>query len=168
MLGGMGIFEAAPPCSALTIDDEVFRGAKWNPIFGGEFFRTSADQHHVLAFFVHPPGQTNRIGDAFDGSHGAGFERGAIHQNGIELNLAIAIQMRADACIERGIILEENNGRFDGVNRLAARTENLPTCFEGGADALPAVLDCFVRYVPGAAVNDEGRLQGLWMSSLPL
>src|ERR1700730_1798272 len=97
MLGGVGIFKAAPPGGAFAFHDEIFGGAERNSIFGGEFFRAWADQHHMLAFFIPSPSKADRVANMLEGGYGASFQRGAVHQNGIELNAAIAVQVRADA-----------------------------------------------------------------------
>ena len=68
--------------------------------------------------------------------------------------------MRADARIERGIVFERDDGGFNGVNRRAACAENFPPGLKGAADSVAAIFDCFVGNVPGAAVDDEGRVQG--------
>ena len=160
MLGGVGIFKTAAPGGAFTLDDEIFSLTEWNSIFGREFFCARADQHHVLAFFINTAGQTNGIQDAFDGGNRAGFQRGAIHQDGVELYTAVAIQVRTDTRVERGIIFERDNGGFDGVNRAAVRAQNFPADLERAADSFAAIIHCLLGDVPGAAVNDQGRFQG--------
>ncbi len=160
MLGGVGIFEAAAPGGALAINDEIFGSAERNSIFGGKLFCAGADEHHVLAFFEHAAGQADGVADPFDGGNRAGFQRSAVHHDGVELDAAVTIQVRADACVERGIVFEGDDGGFDGVNRWAACAENFPAGLKGATDSVAAIFDCFVGNVPGAAVDDEGRLQG--------
>ena len=67
MLGCVRIFEAAAPGGTLAIDDEIFGCAERDAIFGGEFFRAGADEHHVLAFLEDGAGEADWIADAFDG-----------------------------------------------------------------------------------------------------
>ena len=160
MLGGVGILKAAAPGGTLAINDEIFRRAERNSVFGGKYLCARADQHHVLGFFEHAARQAYGVTDAFDGGNGAGFQRGAVHHDGVELYAAIAIQVRADPCVERGIVFERDDGGFDGVNRLAACAENFPSGVEGAANSVAAIFDCFVGDVPSAAVDNEGRLQG--------
>ena len=68
--------------------------------------------------------------------------------------------MRAEAGVECGIVFQDYDGGCDGVNRGAAAGENFPSGFERALDSGAAIFDGFVGDVPGAAVDDQGRLQG--------
>src|SRR5712692_12083659 len=119
-----------------------------------------ANQHHVLPRFEQLPRQANGVADALDGSDSAGLERCAVHEDGVEFDAAVAVQVRADASVEDGVVFEYDDGRFHGVKRRAAALEYLPA----GLERLPATgaagLDRFVRDVPGAAVNDQRWFHG--------
>ena len=60
----------------------------------GELFSARADEHHVLAIFEDAASEADGIADAFDGGDRAGFERSAVHEDGVELDAAVA---RSDA-----------------------------------------------------------------------
>ena len=64
--------------------------------------------------------------------------------------------MRADAGVEGGVVFENYDGGFDGIDSRAACCENFPACFQGAANAVTAIFDGFIGDIPGAAVNDEG------------
>jgi hypothetical protein len=65
--------------------------------------------------------------------------------------------VRAVAGVENGVIFEDDDGGFDGVESRAAAGEDGPASGEGTMAARFAGVDGFVRNVPRAAVNDEGR-----------
>jgi len=160
MFGSMRIAEAAVPGDAFAFVDQVFGRAERDAVLLGEFFRARRDQHHVLAVFEHAACQADGIVNVFDGGDGSGFQRAAIHEDGIELDMTVGIEMGAEAGVECGIVFQNYDGGCDGVNRGAAAGEDFPSGFECALDSGTAVFDGFVGDVPGAAVNDQGRLQG--------
>jgi hypothetical protein len=58
------------------------------------------------------------------------------------------------------MVFQDDDGGCDGVNRSAAAGENFPSGFECALDASAAAFDGFVGDAPGAAVDDQRRLQG--------
>jgi hypothetical protein len=159
MFGGVRIAEAAAPGDAFAFVDQVFGRAEREAVFLGEFFRAGSDEHHVLAVFEHAAREADGIVDVFYGGDGARFQRRAVHEDRVELDLAVGIKMRAEARVESGIVFQNYDAGFDGVNRGAAGRENFPSGFERALHAGAAVFDGFVGDVPSAAVNDQGRLQ---------
>ena len=57
----------------------------------GEFFCTGGDQHHVLAVFEHAAREADGIANVFDGSDCSGFQRAAVHDDGVELDVTVGI-----------------------------------------------------------------------------
>ena len=161
MFGGVGIAEAAAPGDAFAFVDQIFGRTECDAVFFGEFFRAVGDEHHVFAVFEHAAREADGIVDVLYGGDCSRFERAAVHEDGVELDVAFGIQVRTEACVERGIVFQDYDGGFYGVNRSAAAGENFPSGFEGALDAGAAVCDGFVGDVPGAAVDDQGRFQGL-------
>jgi hypothetical protein len=65
--------------------------------------------------------------------------------------------MRAVACVKDRVIFENHDGRFDGVESVAAVEENVVARVEGAKAARFASIDGVVGNVPGAAVDYQGR-----------
>jgi hypothetical protein len=152
-------FHALFPRSASARRDEFFGRAKRHAALSGELFRPFADQHHVFGFFQDEPSELNWIAHVLDCRDGAGLERDAVHQDRIELNPAVAIQMRAVACVEQGIVLERDNCSLHRVNRSIASRQHLPSGFERLANAAQTIISDIFREVSGAAMNNERRSQ---------
>ena len=164
VLGGVRILAAALPCRALDVRDEVFEIAERESLLGGELFRARGDEHHVFAFLENAAGEANRIADALDGSDGACLQCGTVHHDCVELNAAVEREVRADACVEHGIVFERDDCGPDSIHGRATAREDLPCSFERGADSGATVSKCGLRNLPCAAVNDKGGSQG-WRGS---
>jgi hypothetical protein len=161
MFGGVRIFQATTPGGAFAFVDEFFGRAERDTVFDGEFFGAGCDDHHVLGMFENLAREADGIADAFDGGDGAGLQRFAVHDDGVELDAAFGIEMRAKARVECGIVFEDDDGRLDGVGGGAAGGENFPSGFKRAADAGATIFDGLVRDVPCAAVDDQGRFHGV-------
>jgi len=161
MFGGVRIFEATGPGDALAFVNQFFGRAERDAVFDGKFFGAGRDDHHVFGVFEHLAREADGIADAFDGGDGAGFQRFAVHDDGVELDAAFGIEMRTKARVECGIVFEDDDGGFDGVGGCAAGRENVPSGFEGAANACAAIFDGLVRDIPCAAVDDQGRFHGV-------
>src|SRR5713226_4697148 len=152
--------DAAGPGRALAFGDQFLRPAERQAVLDGKLFGAGANQHHVLPRFEQLARQANGVADALDGSDSAGLKRCAVHEDGVEFDAAVPVQVRADAGVEDGVVFEYDDGCFNGVQRRAAALEYLPA----GLERLPATgaagLDRFVRNVPGAAVNDQRWFHG--------
>ena len=151
---GMVARTATPPGGALALNHQLFRRAERQALLDGKLLGTGANQHHVLAGFEHLARQANGVADALDRRYGAGPEARAIHDDGVELDVAFAVQVRTDAGIECGVVLQHHDGRFDGVERGAAALEDFPSGFECAAAPIAAVLNGFVGDVPGTTVDN--------------
>src|SRR5271156_5552653 len=91
MFSGMRIFEAPAPGHAFALVHEFFGGAHRYTVFVGEFFRAGSNEHHVFTFFQDAARKANWVAHAFNSSDRPGFQRGAVHDDGIELDTTIAI-----------------------------------------------------------------------------
>lgn len=160
IFGGVRIAETTAPGDAFAFMNQIFGWTKFDAVLVGEFFRAAGDQHHVLTVFQDCARQADGIVNMFDCGDCAGFQRVAIHQDRVELHVAFAIQVRAISGVERGVVFQNHNSGFDGVNRGAAGGKNFPSGFERALDSGAAGFHRFVGDVPGAAVNDQGRFQG--------
>jgi hypothetical protein len=109
----------------------------------------------VGAFFEDGTSGSNGVFDAVKAGNGAGAERGGVHDDGVALDLAIEIEVGAVAGVEDGVVLEDGDGGFDGVERVAAARENGPAGLKSAETAGLAGVDGVVGDVPGTAVEDE-------------
>jgi hypothetical protein len=75
------------------------------------------------------------------------------------LGVAVAIQVRAETGVKCGIVLEDYDSGFNGIDRGAGTGQNFPTGLERAANSGAAVGDRFVRNIPSAAVNDKRGFQ---------
>jgi hypothetical protein len=69
--------------------------------------------------------------------------------------VAVAIQIRASTGVKEGIVLEDNDSGFDGVERGAAGGQNLPSRFNCAANSGAGCVDSIRGDRSGAAMNDE-------------
>jgi hypothetical protein len=161
VLGGVGVSGAEVPGDSLSFVDQGFWRAQRNAMPGGEFFRSPRDQHHVVTFLQYRTRQQDRVAHVFDGGDGTRFQRSPVHDDGVELHLAIHVQVRTEARIEGRIVFENHDGGLHSIDRGPTAAENSPASFERAANPGAAILDRFVRNVPRATVNNEGRFQGL-------
>src|ERR1035441_307920 len=72
-------------------------------------------------------GGANRVAQTFDASDAAAAQGRAVHDESIELYLAIAIQETATAGVEGFIVFENHHGFFDGVESGAAAFQHVPS-----------------------------------------
>src|SRR5215470_9482805 len=157
MLGRVRIFPALEPGVALGVADQVVEVAEGDSVVACEALRSLRNQHHVRTVFENGPRGPNGILHALECRGGAGAKRCAIHYDGVALHAAIQREMRAVARVEDGIIFQHHDRGLDGVQCRAAARKNAPTCGKRALAAGLAGRNCFVRNVPGAAVNDQGR-----------
>ena len=83
VFGCVRIGEAAAPGDAFAFVDQIFVRAERDVVLLGEFLRAGGDEHHVLAVFEDAAREAYGIPYAFDGGDGAGFERVAVHEDGV-------------------------------------------------------------------------------------
>src|SRR5581483_465515 len=94
--------------------------------------------------------------EAVDGRDRSRAQRVAIHHDRVELNVPVAIQMRAGAGVEDRIVLEHHDRRRYGVDGPAALLEDRPAAIERPLATAAARGHRVLGDVPSAAVNDEG------------
>ena len=111
----------------------------------------------MRAFFEHSASGLNGIFDSVKAGDGAGAESGGVHDDGVALDHAIEIEVRTVARVEDGIVLENRDGGFDGVQGMAAVREDSPTGAKSAKAAGFAGVNGFVRDVPGTTVKNERR-----------
>ena len=82
----------------------------------------------------------------------------AVHDEGIELYFAVAIQKAAAAGIESLVVFHDDHGFFDRVERRAAAFQHPPARSHGVAHAVEMSFHHVIRNGPGTAMNDQNRI----------
>jgi hypothetical protein len=154
---GVLILAAMQPRLVLRLANEFARVTQGDAVFFGESFRAFSHKHHVRTVFEDRPCEPDRIADALQGGDCPGAEGRSVHDDGVAFNVAIEIQMRAESGVENGLVFENENGCFNGVQRGTAAGKNRPAGFQRPAAAGIAGFDSFVGNIPSAAMNDERR-----------
>src|SRR6266404_692109 len=156
MLGGVFVRFALHPGFLLGFADQFFQLAELDSLLFGEALRAFRDQHHVRTILENFARELNGILDALQRGCRAGAERSAVHDYSVALDTAVEIEMRAVARVKNGIVLENHDGGFDGVQGRAAAGEQSPAGAQCAVAAGLASVHGFVRNVPRAAMNDQG------------
>jgi hypothetical protein len=151
LLAGLGFGEAA----AFAVEDELGVVDEGNAVRLSEFLGAGTDEVNVGAFVEDEAGGLDGVTDAFDAGDAAGAEGGAVHDEGIELNAAVAGEEAAAAGVEGGVVFEASDGGFDGVESGPVAFEDAPAFLEGIEDALFVGVEEVGGDVPGAAVDEE-------------
>src|SRR5260370_2045197 len=155
MLGGVFVGLALHPGFLLGFADQ-FLGLAWlEALFCWERFGAFGDQPHVRATLQDSARELNGILDAVQIGRRAGAQRGAVHDDGVTFDVPVEIEVRAVAGVEDGIVFEDHNGGFDGVESGAASRKDGPAHGKSAAAARFANVNGFVRNVPRAAVNNQ-------------
>src|ERR1700687_2527135 len=157
MLGSVFVRLALHPGFALGFADQFLRLTKLDSLFLGEALRAFRSEHHVRRIFEDLSGNLNGILDAMQSGGSAGAKRCAVHDDGVAFDVAVQIEVRAVTGVEDGVVLEDNDGGFDGVQSGAAAAQDGPTRSESVMAAGCASVYGFVRNVPSAAMNNESR-----------
>src|SRR5258706_11567481 len=128
-------------------------------MLGSEPLRAFCDKINVRAFAKNFTGSANRIRDTLNASHAPGAQSSAIHNEGIELDLAVAIQKAAAPGVECLVVFHDGYGFFDRVERRSAAFEDAPSGGSAVADAVAVSIHHVIGNGPGAAVNDKNGIR---------
>ena len=157
MLGGVCVFLALLPGCPLGFADQIFQLAELDSLSFGKALRALSDEHHVGAMLENLAGELNGVLDALQSGGSAGAKRCAVHDDGVAFDATVKIKVRAVTGVEDGVVFEDDDGSFDGIESGAAAREDGPTRSEGGIATRFASFHGFVRNVPRAAMNNESR-----------
>src|SRR5580698_7953861 len=124
-------------------------------MFSGEALRAFAYEIYVRTFTQNFSRSAHRIAQALDAAHAAGAQRRAIHDEGVELYLAIAIKKAAATCIESVVVFHDDNRFLDCVERRAAAFEHAPSRSQRVIHAMEVRLDHVIRHGPRPAMNHQ-------------
>ena len=120
--GGFGALEGHEAL-ALAGDDELGVVDEAHAVLGGEALGASADEVDVRGFVEDEAGGLDGVAQALDAGDAAGAEVGAVHEQGVELDAAVAGEEGAAAGVEGVVVFHDGDGGFDGVDGGAAARE---------------------------------------------
>jgi len=117
-------------------------------VFDGEALGAIGNEHHVRAILEDFASEMDGIFDALQSGGSAGAQRGAVHDDSVTFNVAVQIQVRTVTGVENGIVFEDDDSGFDGVESGAAAGEDGPAGGEGALAAGFAGVDGIVGECP--------------------
>ena len=120
---------------ALAVEDQLGVVNEGHAVRVGELLGAGADEVDVGAFFEDQAGGLNGIAEALDAGYAAGLHAAAVHEQGVELDAAGGGEEAAAAGVEGGIVFEDGDGGFDGVEGGTAAGKNGVAGFKSAADA---------------------------------
>ena len=147
---------------AFAVEDELSVIDESHAVGGGELLGAGADEVDVLALFEDEARGLDGVAEALDAGDAAGLHAAAIHEEGVELYAAIGGEEAAAAGVEGGIVFEDGDGGFDGVDGGTAAGEDGVSGFKGGADAGLVGLSGVGGDGPCTAMNEEGGIVRGW------
>ncbi len=139
-------------------DDQVFIVAECDAVLGGESFGAFGDEINVRTLAENFAGGAHGIAQALDASHAAGAERGAVHDEGVELDFAVAVEEAAASGVEGLVVFHDDDGFLDGVERRAAALEHAPSRSQRVGHAVDVGVDHVIGHGPRATMNDENGI----------
>ena len=156
--GGFGLLEGHEAV-ALAGDNELGVVDEAHAVLGGEAFGAGADEVDVGGFFEDEAGGLDGVAKALDAGYATGAEVGAVHEEGVELDAAIAGEEGAAAGVEGVVVFHDGDGGLYRIDGRATAGEGGPAGGEGGGDASLVGGDGVVGHGPGAAMDEEDGLR---------
>jgi hypothetical protein len=156
--GGFGSLEGHE-AFAFAGNDEFGVVDEAHAVLGGEALGSGAHEIDVGGFFEDEAGGLDGVAEALDAGDSSGAEVGTAHEEGIELDAAVAGEKGAAAGVEGVVVFHEGDGGFDGIDGGAAAGESGPAGGEGGGDASFVGGYSVVGHGPGSTVDEEDGLR---------
>jgi hypothetical protein len=119
---------------ALAVEDQFGIVDEGHAVGVGKLLRAGADEVDVRALFEDEAGGLDGVAEAFDTGHAASLHAAAVHEEGVELDAAVGGEKAAAAGVEGGVVFEDGDGCFDGIEGRAAAREDGIAGFKGVAD----------------------------------
>ena len=126
----------------------------------GEALRAFGYKVHVRAVAQNLASRADGIAKALDAANASGAQGRAVHDEGIELHLAVAIEKAAATGVESLVVFHDDHSFFDRIERRSATFEHAPARGHRVAHAVEMSFDHVVRNGPCAAMNDQNRIGG--------
>jgi SH3-like domain-containing protein len=101
----------------------------------GEPLRTFTNKVDMWRLLKDKAGGLNGVTQALDAGDAAGFHAAAVHEERVELDAAVGGEKAAAASVEGGVIFEDGDGGFNGIEGGPASGEDGVARFESFADA---------------------------------
>ena len=155
-LAGLCIGEAL----AFAIEDEFGVIDQFHTVGVGKAFRAFPDEVDMGALFEDEARGVDGVAQVFDAGDATGFHAASIHEEGVELNAAVGGEEAAASGVEGGIVFEDGDSGFDGVDGSAAAGEDFVTDFEGVSHAGFVGGCCIGGDSPCSAMNEKGGVVG--------
>ena len=127
-------------------------------MLGGETLRALGYEINVWTVAENLASGANGITQTFDATDAAAAQGCAVHDEGVELHLAVAIQEAAAPGVEGFVIFEDDDRFFNRIESRAATLEHAPSSGGGVTHSIEVRVDHVVGDGPGAAVYDQNRI----------
>ena len=101
---------------AFAVEDELGVIDERHAVGVSELFGAGTDEVDVRALFEDEARGVNRVAEAFDAGYATGFHAATIHEESVELHAAIGGEETAETGVEGGIIFENGDGGFYGID----------------------------------------------------
>ena len=112
------------------MEDEFGVVDEGHAVGAGELLGAFADEVDVRGFFEDEAGGLDGVAEALDAGDAAGFHAAAVHEECVELDAAVGGEEAAAAGVEGGVVFEDGDGGFDGIEGRAAAREDTIAGFE--------------------------------------
>jgi hypothetical protein len=142
----------------LSWDDQVFVPAQGDAVLGRELLRSFSNEVNMRTITENPAGGPHRVAQMLHAAHTSGAKRGAVHDQGIELYFALAIQKAASASVKSFVIFHDDNRFFNGIEGASTAAEYPPASSDRIAYAVEMCLDHVVGNSPGSAMDKNNRI----------
>jgi hypothetical protein len=140
---------------AFAVEDQLGVVDEGHAVGCGEVLRAGTDEVDVGTFFEDEAGGLNGVAEAFDAGDAAGLHAATVHEEGVKLYAAVGGEKAAAASVEGGVVFEDGDGGFDGVESRRAAGEKSVTGFESLADTGQVSGSSVGGNGPCATVNEE-------------
>jgi hypothetical protein len=127
-------------------------------MLGGEALSAFGYEIDMRALAQNLARRAHGIAQPLHASHASGAQRGTVHDERIELYLAIAVQETSATRVEGLVVFHDDDGLFDGIECRAAALQHLPSGGQSVAHAAQVGVDHVIGYGPCTAVNNQNRI----------
>src|SRR6185312_4856211 len=138
----------------LPRNDQVLVAAQRDAMLGRETFGPFCHEVHVRAVAKDLARRANGIGNALYAAHASAAQGGAVHDEGIELHFAVAIEKAAAAGVESLVVFHDDDRFLDRIERRPAAFQYPPARRHGVAHAVEVSFHHVIGDGPGTAMND--------------
>jgi hypothetical protein len=137
--------------------------AKRQAVLGRELLSSLGNEIDMRAVTQDFSSSPDGIRQALYTSDSPRAKSGPIHNQGIELDLSIAVQETAAAGVEGFVIFHDNDRFLDGIERRATAGQCFPPGSNRPLDTVKVGINHAIGYGPGAAMHHKNRrmVQGI-------